>query len=197
MPPAREPETSELLVAWGDGDPAAGEQAMRRLYPELRKLAAARLRRAGGDLTLQPTELANETYLKLVAQRGVTWANRSHFLAISARVIRRILLNHVRDRRRLKRGGGLRRIVIEVDHLADVPKTVDFEQLEDALDLLAEVDSQAATIVELRFLVGLSVLEVAEVLCVSESTVARQWRSARLWLKAKMRRPDDEPSPPD
>jgi RNA polymerase sigma factor (TIGR02999 family) len=185
----REAGTSDLLRSWAGGDVVARDELMRRFYPELRRLAAVRLREMGDDLTFQPTDLAHEAYLRLVDQRSVQWMNRSHFFAIAARLIRQILLNHVRDRGRLKRGGHLQRVTIDVDQAVDGGSSVDFLVLDESLDLLAQIDSQAATVVELRYIMGLSVSEVAQVLRVSESTVARQWRSARLWLRARMRRP--------
>ncbi len=182
-----EPETTALLRAWGGGDEEAGRQLVERLYPELHRLAASRLDGAGAELTLQTTELAHEAYLRLVAQRRVEWVDRSHFFAVAARLIRRVLLNHIRDRGRLKRGGDLQRVTLEVDRLAGAAEKVDFVALDGALDLLARVDAEAASVVELRYIVGLTVPEVARVLGVSESTVARQWRSARLWLRARLR----------
>jgi RNA polymerase sigma factor (TIGR02999 family) len=184
-------DTTALLAAWSAGDADAGDRLAERLYPELRRLAARRLREAGRDLTLQPTELVHEAYLRLVDQTRTRWQSRAHFFAIASRTLRRVLANHARDRGRLKRGGGAHLVALDGElplEIAQAPASplteVDVLALEEALAVLEQVDPESARLVELRFYGGLSVEETAEVLGVSRTAVIRGWRSARAWLKS-------------
>lgn len=158
-------ETTALLLAWSRGDVAARDRLIDRVYPELRRLAVVRLNAVAGDISLSPTEVANEAYLALVDQRRTEWRNRSHFFAISARLIRRILLNHLRDKRRLKRGGGRVAVALPDLAIASGVSRVDLIALEEALEKLGRIDARAEQVVELRYFGG------------------RDWRAARLWLK--------------
>jgi RNA polymerase sigma factor (TIGR02999 family) len=188
----RTAETTELLQAWAAGDEGAGSRLIARVYPQLRRLAAAQLRSVGSDEALQPTEVAHEAYLKLIDQKRTDWRSRAHFFAITTRLIRRILLNHARDHRRRKRGGGTVRVRLD-DVELEVPATaIDLIALDDALERLAGVDERAARVVELRYFGGLTIDEVAATLAVGPATVERQWRSARVWLRAHLERAQPE-----
>jgi RNA polymerase sigma factor (TIGR02999 family) len=151
------------------------------VYQQLRQRAAAYLRRERGDHTLQPTALVNEAYIKLLGQQRVTWLNRTQFFGIAAQIMRRILVDHARERQAGKRAGGIR--VTLKDDVAIVPP-IDCELLllNDALQELARIDERQAHIVELKYFGGLSEEEVAAALSVSRATITREWQSARAWL---------------
>jgi RNA polymerase sigma factor (TIGR02999 family) len=171
-----------LLRAWGDGDDAALEQLTPLVEAELRRLARAYMARERRDHTLQPTALVNEAFLRLTEARRVRWQDRAHFLGISARLMRRVLVDHARARGYRKRGGGAERITL-VDGLVASPElALDVVALDRALNTLAAVDVRKGRVVELRYFGGLSVEETAEVLHVSPDTVKRDWRLAKLWL---------------
>ena len=175
-------EISELLVAWGDGDESALDRLMPLVYDELRRLAHRYMRHERAGHTLQTTELVNEAYLRLVNWRAVRWQNRAHFFAVSAQMMRRILVDFARDKQYLKRGGGALRVsLFEVASSAHQP-SADLVALDEALTALAKVDQRKGQVVEMRFFGGLSVEEVAEVLKVSKETVMRDWRLAKVWL---------------
>lgn len=162
---------------------------MRAVYPLLRKLAQAQLSRVGGDPTLQATELVHEAYERLQMQSRVEWKDRSHFMAICATVLRRVLIDELRHRDRAKRGGGLEHVTLSpalVESIAGEAGGVDWLELDAALSALTEVDARAARIAELRLFGGLEVEEVAEVTGTSTATVGRQWRFARAWLTSRL-----------
>ena len=158
-----------------------------RVYDELRRLAAIALRNERPDHTLQPTALVHEAYLRLVDLPGGAWKNRNHFLALASRAMRRILVDHARTRKALKRGSGVIGALGELDiPIVDPAPTVDVVLLDTALDRLAEIDSRQARIVELRFFGGLSVEETATIIDASPRTVKRDWQLARAWLRREM-----------
>jgi RNA polymerase sigma factor (TIGR02999 family) len=171
-----------LLRAWGEGDPEAREQLMPLVYEELRRRAAAYLRRERKDHTLQPTALVHEAYLRLVGQQRVVWQNRAHFFGIAAQMMRRILVDHAKRQRRGKRFGGAVRVPLDDRVGAARSPECDLLLLDQALDELAAIDSRQGQIVELRYFGGLSESQVAEVLTISRSTVTREWLIARGWL---------------
>lgn len=171
-----------LLRAWGQGDLEAREKLMPLVYEELRRRAAAYLRRERKDHTLQPTALVHEAYLRLVGQQRVVWQNRAHFFGIAAQMMRRILVDHAKRQRRGKRGGAAVRVPLDDRVGAARPPECDLLLLDQALDELAAIDSRQGQIVELRYFGGLSESEVAEVLTISRSTVTREWLIARGWL---------------
>jgi RNA polymerase sigma-70 factor, ECF subfamily len=175
-----------LLCRASLGERAATDELLPLVYDELRRLAAAHLAEERAGHTLQPTALAHEAYLRLVGPGGTTWENRAHFFGAAARAIRRILVDHARGRVRQKRGGGVEVQSLEADcaerHPITPPPSVDLIALDDALERLTALDPQKARIVEMRFFGGLTVEEVAAALGVSESTVARDWQFARVWL---------------
>jgi RNA polymerase sigma factor (TIGR02999 family) len=172
---------SQLLQAWGRGDLQAREDLVPLVYHQLRKRAAAYLRRERRDHTLQPTALVNEAYIRLMGQQRVTWLNRAQFFGISAQIMRRILIDHARERQAAKRPGGIR--VTLDDGIGTVPP-LDCEllMLDEALQALARIDERQAQIVELKYFGGLSEGEVAAVLSLSRATITREWQSARAWL---------------
>jgi RNA polymerase sigma factor (TIGR02999 family) len=180
------PDITELLLRLQTGDSAAEDLLAPRIYPELRKLAGRCLRGERPGHTLQPTALVNEVYLRLLAGRNVDWQNRSHFFAVASRVMRRILVDHARERNAAKRGGGFARL--ELDEVIDLSH----EQsdlvlaLHDCLERLARLDARQAQIVEMRFFGGLTEDEIALVLRISTRTVKRDWLMARAWLHAEL-----------
>jgi RNA polymerase sigma factor (TIGR02999 family) len=178
---------SQLLIDWGKGDQAALEKLMPLVYSELRRLAGNYLRRERAGHTLQPTALVNEAYLKLIDQRNAKWQNRAQFFGISAQLMRRILVDHARQRQAAKRGGsGQQRLSITSAQALVKQPEVDLLALNEALEELAEMDPQQGRIVELKFFGGLSIEETAEVLGISHATVERDWKLARAWLRRQL-----------
>ena len=181
-------DISELLVAWGHGDESALERLMPLVYDELRRLAHGYMRRERVGHTLQTTALVNEAYLRLVSWKDARWQNRAHFFAVSAGMMRRILVDFARERQYLKRGGNALQVSLsEAAAFAGGVET-DLVALDEALRSLAKVDLRKAQMVEMRFFGGLSIAEVAEVLKVSEETVNRDWRLAKVWLLRELSR---------
>jgi RNA polymerase sigma-70 factor (ECF subfamily) len=179
-------ETTQLLLAWADGDGRALEALTPRVYRELRRLAAAFMKGEREGRTLEPTALVHEVYLRLIDVQNVPRHGKAHFFAMCAQIMRRILVDAARKRASGKHGGGLGRIELtEVPDLC-VRKDRDLLALNDALDQLKESDPRKAQIVELRYFGGLTVEETAAVLDVSEGTVTRDWRRARGWLLAEI-----------
>lgn len=171
----------------GKPDPAQSEDLFGQAYDELRRLARGYLRRERAGHSLQATELVNEAYLRLERGAGVDWAGRTHFFAVAARAMRRVLVDHARARGRRKRFGGLRRVTLP-DGVAGA-REVDIEVLLDldrAITRLAELDERQARLVELRFFAGLNMAEVAEVLGVSKRTAEGDWAHARVWLQREL-----------
>ena len=175
-------EITRLLVAWGDGDRSALEELAPLVHTELRRLAHHYMGRERHGHTLQTSALVNEAYLRLIDWKDVRWQNRAHFFAVSAQLMRRILVDFARDRQYLKRGGGALRVSLGEAEAFTVERGADLVALDEALTGLAEVDRRKGQVVELRFFGGLSVEEVAEVLKVSKETVMRDWRLAKAWL---------------
>jgi RNA polymerase sigma factor (TIGR02999 family) len=187
-------EISELLVAWSGGDQSALERLMPLVYEELHRLAHRYMSGERHGHTLQTTALVNEAYLRLVNWRDVQWQNRAHFFGVSAQMMRRILVDFARDRKYLKRGGGAIQVSLgEAAALVDV-RSADLVALDEALTALAQVDARKAQVVEMRFFGGLSLKEVGEVLKVSEETVMRDWRLAKVWLLRELDQNSDRSS---
>lgn len=172
---------SQLLRAWGRGDLAAREDLAVVVYQELRRRASAYLRHERIDHTLQPTALVHEAFVRLMAQRRVTWTNRAHFFALAAQIMRRILVDHARERQAAKRPGGIR-VTLDEGLKVAPPPDCELLLLSDALEELAQLDPRQADIVELRYFAGLSENEIAAVKSLSRATVTREWQSARAWL---------------
>jgi RNA polymerase sigma factor (TIGR02999 family) len=179
-------ETTQLLRAWAGGDAGALEQLIPRVYLELRRLAGHFLQNERQGCTLHSIDLVHEAYLRLIDIDKVDWQHRAHFLAVSATLMRRILLDRARKRTAVKRGG--KQHVLELDAALEVgtERGRELIALDDALNTLAEVDPRKAQIVELRFFGGLSVEETAEALRVSCDTVMRDWKLARAWLLTEL-----------
>ena len=178
-------EVTALLKEWAAGDRAALERLMPLVYEELRRLAASQLRAERRNHTLQPTALVHEAYMRLIGQRSVSWANRAHFFGIASRMMRRILVDHARKRRRNKRSPG----TVYLDpglgtaEAGAADRGPELLALDDALTELEKLDARQARVVELRFFAGLSVEETAEVAGISTATVKREWATARAFLR--------------
>jgi RNA polymerase sigma factor (TIGR02999 family) len=186
----RDDETSEttlLLRAWADGDQAALERLTPHVYRTLKRIAGHHLKNERAGQTLQATALVHEAYLELIDITSVDWQHRAHFFAVSAQIMRHILLDRARRRVAAKRGGDAERV--NLDELPDIggSRAKELIALEDALNALAAIDARKARVVELRFFGGLSVEETAEVLAVSPETVMRDWKFARSWLQAELK----------
>lgn len=173
---------TQLLIDWGKGDRSMLDGLLPLVYDELRRLAAAYLSRERPDHTLQPTALVHEAYIRLTDQRCVDWQNRAHFFGLAAEMMRRILVNHARDRAAEKRGGEAQRVSLSLAVNSFERPAVDVLALHEALDRLAALDPRKSRIVELKFFGGMTTVEIAEVLHLSPATVEREWSFARAWL---------------
>jgi RNA polymerase sigma-70 factor, ECF subfamily len=189
MPQPYDVQPTELLRAWSQGDESARERLIPLLYDELHRLARRCMRQERPDHTLQATALVNEAYLRLIDVNRVEWRNRTHFLALAAQMMRRILIEFARSRHRQKRGGAA--IRVNIDDIAELPEPQErnLVALGDALSALAIFDARMSQVVELRFFGGLTVEETAEVLNVSPETVMRDWKTAKAWLLRELRQP--------
>jgi RNA polymerase sigma factor (TIGR02999 family) len=181
MTPERLPEITELLRAWSAGDQSAVDQIVARTYPELHRIARRHLYHERPDHSIQATALVNEAYLRLVNVRHVQWKDQAHFLAIGARIMRRILVDYARARPRAAR-------TELTETLAVAPQMdLDMVVLDQALKALAEFDSRKAQVVEMRFFGGLTAEEIAAVLSISTQTVTRDWSLAKAWLVHRLK----------
>ena len=187
---------TELLIGWNQGDKGALDRLMPLVYDELRHVARHRLAAEDSRQTLESAALVNETYLRLVDQERVEWRNRAHFFAISARMMRRILVDHARQRRAAKRGGDMARLSLDQSLGLLEPKDIDVVALDEALGNLSKLDSQQARVIELRFFGGLTIEETSEALHISPATVTRDWVTAKAWLFDQLRRAGDEDQAP-
>jgi RNA polymerase sigma factor (TIGR02999 family) len=181
-------EITQLLAEWSEGNQAALDKLYPLVYNELRRLAHGYLRRERKGHTLQTTALINEAYLRLVDQKYVHWANRSHFFGISAQIMRRILIDHARRYDYAKRGGGAQRISLDEVAIVAKERARSLLMLDEALKSLAEIDPRRSEVVELRYFGGLNNEEIARVLKISENTVTRDWNMARAWLYQELSR---------
>ena len=173
---------TDLLIQWRDGDEGALDRLIPLVYKELRRMATYYMRRRRPGDTLQTSALINEAYLRLADHKNMRWQNRSHFFAVAAQAMRRILVDHARSRNAMKREGA--HLKVQLDQAADVgeQRGAELIALDDALKELETFDQRKSRIVELRYFGGLSVEETADVLEVSPVTVKREWRAAKLWL---------------
>ena len=174
-------EVSTLLRAWSDGDRNALDQLTPIVYEELRRLARQYMRRERPGHSLQTSALVNEAYVKLVDCTHMQWQNRAHFFAVSAQLMRRILVDHAR-RRNLKRGADVQHVSLDEAAMVGGGRAANMVALDDAMNALAQIDARKAQVVEMRFFGGLSVEETSEVLKISSVTVMRDWRTAKAWL---------------
>ena len=190
-------EITRLLKAWGRGDSAALDRLTPLVYEQLHRMARAYMRNERPGHTLQPTALVNEAFLRLVDTRDLDWTDRTHFFAVCARVMRRILVDAARSRAAIKRGGQAERAVhttaVNVDELPTpaVEMSAQVCALDEALEALARIDPRRAQVIELRFFGGLTVDETAQVLRISAQTVMRDWRLARAWLARELSQSSD------
>ena len=185
--------TSLLLDKMGQGDVAAREKFLERIYGELRALAASQMRDERPGHTLQPTALVHEAYVRLADLNRMEWRGKAHFFAVTAEIIRRILVDHARSRRTAKRGGGAQRVAMEGVDGVGPAAGIDVVELDEALRRLALLNERQSRVVELKFFAGLEVKDIAEVLGVSEKTVKNDWRFARAWLQEELGGGTDAP----
>ena len=183
-PPAS--EVSRLLKHWGEGDESALNKLIPLVYQELRRLAHYQMARERAGHTLQTTALVHEAYLRLIGAGKISSQDRAHFFALSAQLMRRVLVDHARGQGRAKRGGGIEKLSLEESLFIPVGRDTNIVELDDALNALAAVDARKARTVELRFFGGFSVEETARVLNVSVRTVMNDWKFAKVWLLREM-----------
>lgn len=175
-------EVTRLLLAWRAGDAVALERLIPVVHAELHRIAHRFMRKERAGHSLQTSALVNEAYLRLIDADKVDWQNRAHFFAISASLMRRILVDSARERQARKRGGSVRQVTLDEALVAGEEKLTDLVAVDEALNALAEVDQRKSKVVELRFFGGLNEAEIAEALQVSAETVRRDWRLAKAWL---------------
>ena len=185
-PAPNDVDMSDLLARASAGDQSAAAVFMQSLYDDFRRVAAAQLRREPPGHTLQPTALVHEAFLRLIDQNRVNWQGRTHFIAVGAQAMRRILVDHARAARRAKRGGERRRVELDDRWTVSPRDNDDVIAIDDALNDLATLDPRQAKIVELRFFGGMTNEEVADFLGVSRATVDRQWRAVKAWLRSQL-----------
>lgn len=181
-------DVTEWLQAWSDGDRSALEKLVPAVYAELHRIAHRHMKLERKDHVLQTTALVNEAYIRLIDSRQKHWRNRAHFFAISAQVMRQILVDYARSRHSHKRGGETRQVSLHEAQLVTNGKDIDLVALNDAMDDLASFDKRKSQVVELRFFGGLTEEEIAEVLKVSRNTVLLDWSYAKAWLCRELRR---------
>ena len=181
-------DVTGLLRAWRGGDFAARDRLVEVVYQELRRRAAARLRRERPGHVLQPTALVHEAYLRLVDQRQTDWRNRGHFFAVASEMMRRILVDHARRRKMAKRSGGWARVTLDEAVAQHNPQDIDVLDLDAALVDLASFDHRKSRVAELRFFGGLSLEDISKTLGISRATVEREWQAARAWLYRRVTR---------
>ncbi len=182
---------TKLLLAWRAGDAVALERLITLVHAELHRIAHRFMRKERAGHSMQTSALVNEAYLRLIDASKVNWQNRAHFFAISASLMRRILVDSARERQARKRGGGAEQVVLDEAMVAGQERLTDLVAVDEALTALAEVDERKSKVVEFRFFAGLNEDEIAEALQVSPETVRRDWRIAKSWLLQFLSRTDD------
>lgn len=185
-------EVSQLLRIWGGGDDSALEKLIPLVYNQLRKIAHHQMTKERAGHTLQTTALINEAYIRLIGATAVSYKDRAHFFALSAQLMRRVLVDHARGRRRVKRGGATQNVSLQESLAIPAGRDISIIELDDALTSLAAVDARKAKTVELRFFGGFSVEETAKILNVSVRTIMNDWRFARVWLLRELGRKGKE-----
>jgi RNA polymerase sigma-70 factor (ECF subfamily) len=185
-PPSKRQEVTQLLGDWSGGDEGALEKLIPLVQPELHRLAHHYMSRERAGHTLQTTALLNEAYLQLTDKTQPQWQNRTHFMAVAAQLMRRIMVDHARARHALKRGAGAIRVTLDEAALVTEERAEELLALDEALEKLAEFDRRRCEIVEMRYFGGLTVEEIAEVLKVHPNTVMRDWKAAKAWLYAEL-----------
>ena len=184
--PSTRQEVTQLLGEWSGGDEGALEKLIPLVQPELHRLAHYYMSRERAGHTLQTTALLDEAYLQLTAKTEPRWQNRTHFMAVAAQLMRRIMVDHARARHALKRGAGAVRVTLDETALVTEERAEELLALDEALEKLAEFDRRRCEIVEMRYFGGLTVEEIADVLKVHPNTVMRNWRTAKAWLYAEL-----------
>ena len=179
-------EVTQLLIAWSNGDQESLEKLVPLVYDELRRIARRYMEREPAGHTLQTTALVNEAYLRLIEQKVMKWQNRAHFFAISAQLMRRILVSMARARHANKRGGDARQVSLDEALVISEERAAELVALDEAMNELAALDPRRSRVVELRYFGGLSVEETAEVLKISPETVMREWKRAKAWLYTEL-----------
>jgi len=191
MMTANAEDLTGLLIEWGQGDKAALDRLTPLVYDEIRRIAHRYVQREREGQTLQTTALVNEAYLRLAGSANISWQNRAHFFAVTAQVMRHILIDHARRRQYVKHGGDAQRVSFEVANsetaLMSQPRAAELLALDEAIEELAKIDQRKSRVVELRYFGGLSLEETAEVLEVSLMTVRRDWRAAKAWLYKRVK----------
>jgi RNA polymerase sigma-70 factor (ECF subfamily) len=185
-PSPSQQEVTQLLGDWSGGDEGALEKLIPLVQPELHRLAHYYMSRERAGHTLQTTALLNEAYLQLTDKTQPSWQNRTHFMAVAAQLMRRIMVDHARARHALKRGSGAIRVTLDETALVTEQRAEELLALDEALEKLAEFDRRRCEIVEMRYFGGLTVEEIADVLKVHPNTVMRDWRAAKAWLYAEL-----------
>ena len=185
-PPSTRQEVTQLLADWSGGNEGALEKLIPLVQPELHRLAHYYMSRERAGHTLQTTALLNEAYLQLTDKTQPQWQNRTHFMAVAAQLMRRIMVDHARARHALKRGAGAIRVTLDETALVTEERAEELLALDEALEKLAEFDRRRCEIVEMRYFGGLTVEEIADVLKVHPNTVMRDWRAAKAWLYAEL-----------
>lgn len=180
-------DVTQFLLDLSNGNERVADELMPVVYNELKRIARYYMSRERASHTLQATALVHETYLKLIDQRKTDWQNRAHFFGLASEIMRRILVNHARDRKAEKRGGEMQQVSLSVAVNEFQQKDIDILVLNEALDELAKFDERKSKIVEMKFFGGLTTKEICEVLKVSDATVEREWTFAKAWLFAKMK----------
>ena len=183
-----QPDVTQLLLDWSNGNAESLDKLLPIVYQELRRLASHYIQQERPDHTLQATALVHEAYLKLIDTKDVRWQNRAHFFGVMAKVMRHILVDMARKRRADKRGGGQKLPLDEAINLPGEEEDVNLVALDEALDRLAEFDELQSQVVELRYFVGLTIEKTAEVLEISPATVKREWTAARAWLHQEIKK---------
>ena len=175
-------DVTGLLLEWREGDGAAFDKLLPLVYGEMRRIAHRYMQQERDGHTLQTTALINEAYVRLVGQQKMEWSNRAHFIAVTAQVMRHILIDHARRLHYAKRGGGAQRVTLEEAEAMTQERAAELAALDEALNELARLDPRKSRVVELRYFGGLSIEETADVLEISGMTVRRDWRAAKAWL---------------
>jgi RNA polymerase sigma-70 factor (ECF subfamily) len=186
-------EISQLLARWSAGDQAALPELMPIVYEELRRLGRSALRRGGHDSILQPTALVHEAWLRLAGKEHLSMENRQQFYGLAAKMMRDVLVDHLRRRRAAKRGGSQIELALSDAYPAEHPRVVDFLILNEAITRLGEIGPRYQQIVELRYMAGLTIPEAGQVLNVSHATIEREWNFARAWLRRELQTGRHEP----
>jgi len=185
-PSSAQQQVTQLLVAWSNGDSAALDELIPLVQPELHRLAHYYMSREGAGHTLQTTALVNEAYLQFADTTRPRWQNRPHFFAVAAQLMRRIMVDHARQRHALKRGGGAVKVTLDETALVTETRAAEMLALDEALENLAAFDLRKSKIVEIRYFGGLKIEEIAEVLKIHPNTVMRDWNAAKAWLYAAL-----------